>query len=587
MKFDISVRAKLALSCGIAILSLVAVGALAWRDAFRWQDDVQALTRNTQKQAALATAQDAIWTLRWQLGNFMTETDDTKRQRIVDADPDQYSRFEAAMERLGDAASLDAEERAARERLVGTFKRYAESRPKFFQLWRSGDLAQAHEWRANTITTFGAELTTALGELIGAEAKRSLRDSEEASSASTLAKGVIGILVLLAAVLSTAGAVWIGVALLRQLGGEPAYAVDIAMRVAQGDLTAEVKLKDGDTRSVLYALKKMRDDLAEAVRAIQVAAEGVGVGTKEIARGNADLSSRTEEQASTLEETASSMEELTSTVKQNAENARQANQLAVGASDVAARGGEAVRQVVATMNGISDSSRRIADIIGVIDGISFQTNILALNAAVEAARAGEQGRGFAVVAAEVRSLAQRSAGAAKEIKTLIEDSVGRVVEGTRLVDGAGQTMDEIVTSVKRVTDIMSEIAAASQEQLAGIEQVGGAITQMDRVVQQNAALVEESASASENLSAQGDALVNTVARFRIDSSGIDSSARGHAPARTEEAAPANKRASGDRERVAKRAERVEVKRALPKSDAVARASIGVMGDDGDGEWKQF
>jgi methyl-accepting chemotaxis protein len=260
---------------------------------------------------------------------------------------------------------------------------------------------------------------------------------------------------------------------------------------------------------VAEALTMMHD----SIRQVDAAAVRILEDSQEIARGNLDLSSRTEEQASSLEETASSMEELASTSKQNADSARQATQLAIGASDVAARGGEAVRDVVQTMNGISDSSKKIADIIGVIDGIAFQTNILALNAAVEAARAGEQGRGFAVVAAEVRSLAQRSAAAAKEIKALIDDSVGRVQAGAQLVDGAGKTMDEIVQSVKSVTDIISEISAASQEQLAGIEQVSQAIAQMDGVTQKNAALVERSASAAESMAGLARALGEAVARF--------------------------------------------------------------------------
>ncbi len=244
--------------------------------------------------------------------------------------------------------------------------------------------------------------------------------------------------------------------------------------------------------------------------------ETIAVASRQIASGNADLSSRTESQASSLEETASSMEELTSTVKQNAENARQANQLVVSTADVAVKGGQVVGQVVDTMASIKESSRKISDIIGVIDGIAFQTNILALNAAVEAARAGEQGRGFAVVASEVRNLAQRSAGAAKEIKALIEDSVGKVDAGGKLVDEAGKTMDEIVTSVKRVTDIMSEIAAASQEQSSGIEQVNQAVGQMDEMTQQNAALVEEAAAAAESLQDQASKLAEAVSVFKLE-----------------------------------------------------------------------
>ena len=276
----------------------------------------------------------------------------------------------------------------------------------------------------------------------------------------------------------------------------------------------EVTSKD-ETGQLLQALKDMNNSLVTIVGQVRTGTDTIATASSQIAAGNLDLSSRTEEQASSLEVTASSMEELTSTVKQNAENARQANQLVVSTADVAVKGGQVVGQVVDTMTSIKDSSRKIADIIGVIDGIAFQTNILALNAAVEAARAGEQGRGFAVVAAEVRNLAQRSAGAAKEIKSLIEDSVDKVDVGGKLVDEAGKTMDEIVNSVKRVTDIMSEIAAASQEQSAGIEQVNQAIAQMDEVTQQNAALVEEAAAASESLQDQAGNLAQVVSIFNL------------------------------------------------------------------------
>jgi methyl-accepting chemotaxis protein len=294
-------------------------------------------------------------------------------------------------------------------------------------------------------------------------------------------------------------------------------AVAVADRLAGGDLTVRFESTGKDEiGTLLSALECMRSSLAGAVGTIRQSAEGVGSASKQIAAGNAELSSRTEQQASSLEETASSMEELTATVKQNAESARQANQLAIGASSVAGRGGEAMANVIATMEGISQASRKIADIIGVIDGIAFQTNILALNAAVEAARAGEQGRGFAVVASEVRSLAQRSADAAKEIKQLIQNSVERVDGGTKLVEGAGKTMEEIVTSVKRMTDIMSHIATASQQQLSGIEQVGNAVTQMDRTTQQNSAIVGETAAAADNMAMLAGQLNEAVARFSLE-----------------------------------------------------------------------
>jgi len=300
------------------------------------------------------------------------------------------------------------------------------------------------------------------------------------------------------------------------LGGEPAYAVAIATRIASGDLTVRVDTRAGDNRSLLFEMATMRERLGGVIKGIRQGTDAIDIGAREIAAGNLDLSSRTEEQAGSLATTASNMDTLTATVKQNADNARQAGQLANNASEIAKRGGEVVGQVVQTMEGITESSRKISDIIGVIDGIAFQTNILALNAAVEAARAGEQGRGFAVVASEVRSLAQRSAQAAKEIKALIEDSVQRVGDGSDQVARAGETMGEVVSAVHRLTDIVSEISAASEEQRRGIEQVNLAIGEMDQVTQQNAALVEEAAAAAGSLEEQARRLKAAVATFRVE-----------------------------------------------------------------------
>jgi methyl-accepting chemotaxis protein len=295
------------------------------------------------------------------------------------------------------------------------------------------------------------------------------------------------------------------------------YAVEAANQVAEGDLTNEIQINSKDeTGQLLQALKNMNGSLKKIVTEVRTGTDTIATASSEIATGNLDLSSRTEQQASSLEETAASMEELTSTVKQNADNSRQANQLAATASGIAVKGGEVVSQVVHTMEDINNASKKIVDIISVIDGIAFQTNILALNAAVEAARAGEQGRGFAVVATEVRSLAQRSASAAKEIKELIGNSVEKVENGTALVEQAGATMQEIVESIRRVTDIMGEITAASQEQSQGIEQVNQAITQMDQVTQQNAALVEEAAAAASSMQEQAGHLTQLVSVFKLN-----------------------------------------------------------------------
>ena len=341
----------------------------------------------------------------------------------------------------------------------------------------------------------------------------------EADSARAVSHSFLVWMLVLCAIALAAGSVaawFISRGLLRQLGGQPDYAASIAGSIAAGDLAVAIETRPGDDSSLLFAMQGMRNGLVDIVSQVRAGTATINTASGEIAAGNLDLSARTESQAGTLEETASSMEELTGTVRQNADNARQANVLALSASEVAVKGGAVVAQVVDTMASINESSKKIVDIIGVIDSIAFQTNILALNAAVEAARAGDQGRGFAVVASEVRNLAQRSAAAAQEIKTLIGNSVERVDVGARLVDQAGSTMQDIVTSVKRVTDIMGEIALASQEQIAGIEQVNQAIGQMDEVTQQNAALVEQAGAAATSLNDEAAALARVVSVFKLN-----------------------------------------------------------------------
>ncbi|WP_295990183.1 methyl-accepting chemotaxis protein [Rugamonas sp.] len=370
-----------------------------------------------------------------------------------------------------------------------------------------------------------------LRELKALEETQNVDAAAQAQSAYVNARALMFIIGGVALLVSIAAAVMITRSVLRKLGGEPDYAVAVAGRIAAGDLTVAIDTRSGDNSSLLFAMRAMRDSLATIVGQVHASTATIASASSQIASGNMDLSSRTEQQASSLEETASSMEQLTSTVKQNADHARQANGLAVSASAVAQKGGAVVSQVVGTMGSIDASSKKIVDIIGVIDAIAFQTNILALNAAVEAARAGEQGRGFAVVATEVRNLAQRSAAAAKEIKVLIDDSVQQVDAGARLVHQAGATMQEIVDSVKRVTDIMGEINHASEEQTSGIEQINHAVMQMDNVTQQNAALVEEAAASAAALQQQAASLAAVVSVFMVGGAKATGPAQGAAAPR--------------------------------------------------------
>jgi len=375
------------------------------------------------------------------------------------------------------------------------------------------------------------------------------KEDEAAVNSSLQSTATTVIVVLLAAL--AIGAT-IGVMLVNAITRPLGQAMEVANRVAAGDLAGSVgTYHNNEFGALLQALGKMKNSLAAIVSEVRHGSDTISAASAQIAAGNMDLSQRSGEQAASLEETAASMEQLTSTVKQNADNARQANQLAVSASEVAIRGGDVVAQVVDTMGSINDSSRKIVDIIGVIDGIAFQTNILALNAAVEAARAGEQGRGFAVVASEVRNLAQRSAAAAKEIKTLIDDSVGKVEGGAKLVDQAGATMKEVVMSIQRVTDIMGEITSATLEQTAGLEQINNAIVEMDSITQQNVSVVEDAASAASALEEQASSLQRTVSVFQLDHvqgsastarAVIDAARSKPAPAKIAVAAPVRKAA---------------------------------------------
>jgi methyl-accepting chemotaxis protein len=438
----------------------------------------------------------------------------------------------------------------------------------------------------------------ALDQLGALEDKQNNQTQVDAEAQFVSARNFMLILLALAVGMGVAAAAVITRGLLKQLGGEPGYTAKIATSIAEGDLSIAINTKSSDRGSLLSEMKQMRNSLVDIVSQVRRGTQTITTASREIAAGNVDLSSRTELQASSLEKTASAMEELTSTVKQNADNAREANQLAATASDVARKGGEVVSQVVGTMGEINSSASKIADIIGVIDGIAFQTNILALNAAVEAARAGEQGRGFAVVASEVRNLAQRSAAAAKEIKTLIGDSVEKIGRGSKLVGQAGVTMDEVVDSVKRVTNIMSEIANASAEQSAGIEQVNLSIIEMDGMTQQNAALVEQAAAAFQSLQDQAAELQRVVSIFKL-AEGEQAAAEAPAlapastavatravvarPARRPAASPQLKKSAAARKAASTKADEAHAPAADSGSSTSKKVAAAAAGDD----WEEF
>ncbi|WP_402718943.1 methyl-accepting chemotaxis protein [Janthinobacterium rivuli] len=410
-------------------------------------------------------------------------------------------------------SELNAEEQSLYQEVLSTRKAYTEVRKNVFKAKNAGDLELGKRLYEGDMAVKRDIYLASLKKLEVLEAR--LLDETAAQIRSRYESGRLLLISLggVAILLGIACAYWITRSITRPI----TRAVEVAEAVSAGDLTSHIVVESRDeTGQLMHALKNMNDKLVSIVGQVRAGTESISTASSEIAAGNLDLSSRTEEQASSLEETASSMEELTSTVKLNADNARSANQLAIDASQIASKGGVVVSEVVSTMGSINDSSRKIVDIISVIDAIAFQTNILALNAAVEAARAGEQGRGFAVVASEVRNLAQRSSAAAKEIKGLIDDSVQKVEAGSQLVDKAGRTMDEIVQSISHVTQIMNQITDASDEQRAGIEQVNQAIGQMDQVTQQNAALVEEAAAAAESMQEQAAKLAEVVGVFKLD-----------------------------------------------------------------------
>ena len=510
---NLRVGAKLGLAFAVMALVTVLLGGLALFELGKVNDNTKDIaTRRLPSVQVLGDMRSTSNRLRAsEIGMVLNQNQSLKAQLAEDV-----KKVGAILSELEQryATLVSPQEAAAFQEFQAHRAEYQRIQTRLLDMVAQGEARQAEASAllyADSMKAFiaMAETTGRISKINSAEALKAYEDSQQLYGIGRIT--VLGLLV--AAVFAAVG---LGFWITRLITAPVAQAVHAASEIAKGNLAVELAVHGRDELGQLsQALRDMQASLTSVVAGVRGNAEGVATASAQIAQGNHDLSARTESQASALEETAASMEELGATVRQNADNAAQANQLAMTASTVAVQGGEVVAEVVDTMRGINDASRKIADIIGVIDGIAFQTNILALNAAVEAARAGEQGRGFAVVAGEVRNLAGRSADAAKEIKQLITDSVQRVEQGSQLVDKAGSTMTEVVTAIRRVTDIMGEISAASREQASGVAQVGEAVTQMDQATQQNAALVEQMAAAAGSLSGQARDLVQAVAVFRL------------------------------------------------------------------------
>ncbi|MEQ6437472.1 methyl-accepting chemotaxis protein [Comamonas sp. w2-DMI] len=514
---DMKISTRIAGTFGVLVLLLLSVVALAVFQLKTMRESSETITDNALPSVEIINIINAEL-LRVRLAE-LRHVYNTDAAYLADMEK-QYDQLQVRLaeeKRVYEPLISSEAERQLYNQFLQERENYVAINKKLFELSRAGEKEKALALLNGESLKLFNDSSSTLVKLIKLNSDVAKEETRSSEQVYVRALWVESVAAALAVALAVIAAVW----LVRGIRGPLAQAVRAADHVADGDLSSEIHVQRRDeTGQLLLALERMRSSLVQTVRTVRQNAEGVASASAQIASGNADLSSRTEEQASALEETAASMEELGSTVRQNADNARAANQLAVNASQVAEQGGAVVAQVVDTMKGINHSSHQIADIINVIDSIAFQTNILALNAAVEAARAGEQGRGFAVVAGEVRTLAQRSAEAAKEIKRLITTSVERVEQGTQLVDKAGATMGEIVSAIRRVTDIMGEISAASSEQSQGVAQVGEAVTQMDQTTQQNAALVEESAAAAGALRKQAQDLVSAVVVFKLPAGAV-------------------------------------------------------------------
>ncbi len=512
MRLSASIAHRLGAVLGGLLLIIVSMVVLAWTQMSAMQDKEREIVDNWLPSVELINQLNTNSSDQRILEFRHVLNTDEAAMKSIEADMGKLSAdFDRLHEIYKQLITSDQERalHAAFERSWGEFKRQHE---QVLNLSRQNQNDQARMQLEGEAQKAFDQASADLVKLIKFNSEGAKTAGEGAKSTFVFARNLLLLAAVAALVVGVVAAMWLTRSITRPI----ASALTVAEGVAAGNLAQRIDVDSSDELGrLLVSLRTMQGRLSEVVSGVRSTAEGVATASAQIAQGNLDLSQRTEEQASAVQQTAATMEEVGSTVRHNADSAAQANQMAQGASAVALRGGEVVGQVVQTMQGINDSSRKISDIIGVIDGIAFQTNILALNAAVEAARAGEQGRGFAVVASEVRSLAQRSAEAAKEIKSLIGQSVEQVDRGAQLVEQAGSTMDEIVTAIRRVTDIVGEISSASREQSNGVDQVAQAIQQMDQTTQQNAALVEESAAAAESLKTQSQSLVESVAFFKV------------------------------------------------------------------------
>ncbi len=581
---NLKIGARLSLAFGLVLLITATIAATGvWRLAVLKEASSRIATVEMERNA-LAQEWKAAIDLNWVRASASLKATDAGYIQSLTADMATTSQRASEAQKKLEALVDDPTEKALMERVAVTRKAYVDARAKLLDRKKAGEDVFA------LVDSDLKPLATAYLQSLADVADNTHKQLDEFEGAilqdAVTSQWVLALAAMASLVLGALFALWTT----RSIVGPVQRAVHAADEISHGNLS--VHIPDlGESRNemahLLRSLNEMQQNLSRIVGHVRSGSENVATASSEIAQGNNDLSARTEQQASALQETAASMEQLNSTVRQNADNARQANQLAQSASTVAVHGGEVVSQVVDTMKGIHDSSSKIADIIGVIDGIAFQTNILALNAAVEAARAGEQGRGFAVVASEVRSLAGRSADAAKQIKTLINDSVERVAAGTTLVDQAGATMTEVVGSIKRVTDLMGEISAASSEQSQGVAQVGEAVTQMDQVTQQNAALVEEMAAAAASLNNQAQDLVSTVAFFKLSPAQAAQPAASAFAYVPKAAGPSPALAGSSRPAPVAQSKVPPLRAAAKHAPALASTAPARSGSGNDADWESF